>query len=148
MFIFGFFSAEVQSETLNEKRLRLARERETMGRDLVTSAANGDVQNCRIILEREKLIHANQINEDSSDKAIPPNYVLTPRLAALGWNYTHTPSAEELILTNFVSSGHTPLQAAAQNGHVDVCRLLIGEYNANVEFQVILISYVKYSLKI
>lgn len=111
-----------------------------MGRDLVTSAANGDVQNCRMILEREKLIQTNQANENPSDKAISSNYVLTPRLAALGWNYTNTPTAEELILTNFVSSGHTPLQAAAQNGHVDVCRLLIGEYNANVEFQVFLFS--------
>lgn len=107
-----------------------------MGRDLVTSAANGDVQNCRVILEREKSIQTNYVNEDPSNKSMSPSYVLTPRLAALCWNDTRSPPAEELILTNFVSSGHTPLQAAAQNGHVDVCRLLIGEYNANVEFEV------------
>jgi len=64
------------------------------------------------------------------------NYALTPRQAAMCANYTRPSTAEELILTNFVSSGHTSLQAAAQNGHVNVCRVLIGEFGANVEFQV------------
>lgn len=63
------------------------------------------------------------------------SYSLTPKQTAMCPNYTRPPTAEE-ILTNFVSSGHTSLQAAAQNGHVNVCRVLIGEFGADVEFQV------------
>jgi len=72
----------------------------------------------------------------STEEPMTLSYALTPRLAALCGNYTPPPTEDELIFTNFVSSGHTSLQAAAQNGHVHVCRVLIGEFGANVEFQV------------
>lgn len=45
-------------------------------------------------------------------------------------------TSDDMILTNFVSSGHTALQAGAQNGHVDVCRILVGDFGADIEFQV------------
>uniref|UniRef100_A0A2H8U1G9 RING-type E3 ubiquitin transferase n=1 Tax=Melanaphis sacchari TaxID=742174 RepID=A0A2H8U1G9_9HEMI len=125
----------IRDETLNDKRLRLARERDIKGRELVTSAANGDVQNCRKILEKERQMKLSQMNQKPTGEPTTPSYVLTPRQAALCSNYTRPPTAAELILTNFVSSGHTSLQAAAQNGHVNVCRMLIGEFNADVEFQ-------------
>lgn len=102
----------------------------------MTSAANGDAQNCRRILEKERQIKMSQMNQKPSEEPMTVSYVLTPRQAAMCCNYTRPPTAEELILTNFVSSGHTSLQAAAQNGHVNVCRVLIGEFNADVEFQV------------
>ncbi|XP_060848380.1 uncharacterized protein LOC132927810 isoform X2 [Rhopalosiphum padi] len=124
-----------RDETQNDRRLRLARERDVIGRELVTSAANGDAQNCRRILEKERQIKMSQMNQKPSEEPMTVSYVLTPRQAAMCCNYTRPPTAEELILTNFVSSGHTSLQAAAQNGHVNVCRVLIGEFNADVEFQ-------------
>lgn len=102
----------------------------------MTSAANGDVQNCRRILEKEKQRKISQMNEKSTSDPMTLSYALTPRQTLICGNYSRPPTAEELILTNFVSSGHTSLQAAAQNGHVNVCRLLIGEFNADVEFQV------------
>lgn len=126
----------IQDETLDDKQLRLLREREALGRELVMSAANGDVQNCRRVLEKERQ------RSLVVKKLLPPegpmtlSYALTPRLAALSSNYSPPPTEDEKIFTNFVSSGHTPLQAAAQNGHINVCRVLIGEFGANVEFQV------------
>lgn len=102
----------------------------------MTSAANGDAQNCRRILEKERQRKMSQMNEKPTDEPRTLSYALTPRQAAMCVNYTRPPTAEELILTNFVSSGHTSLQAAAQNGHVNVCRVLIGEFGADVEFQV------------
>ncbi|XP_060860321.1 E3 ubiquitin-protein ligase mind-bomb isoform X1 [Metopolophium dirhodum] len=122
-----------RDETQNDRRLRLARERDLRGRELVTSAANGDVQNCRRILEKERQRNMNE--KPTGEPPMTLSYALTPRQAAMCANYTPPPTAEELILTNFVSSGHTSLQAAAQNGHVDVCRVLIGEFGADVEFQ-------------
>jgi hypothetical protein len=98
-----------QEESQNDTRIRSANERQVIGSELVRLAANGDVENCRKILENEQNFEANQVNQEST---------------------------EELILTNFVSGGHTALQAAAQNGHVDVCRMLIREFNTDVEFQV------------
>lgn len=129
------FNEGIRDETQNDRRLRLAREREAMGRELVTSAANGDAQNCRRILEKERQKKLSQMNQKPSEEPMTVSYVLTPRQAAMCCNYTRPPTAEELILTNFVSSGHTSLQAAAQNGHVNVCRVLIGEFSADVEFQ-------------
>ncbi|CAH1731639.1 E3 ubiquitin-protein ligase mind-bomb-like isoform X1 [Aphis gossypii] len=122
-----------QIETQSDRRR--IRSREIIGRELVTSAANGDVQNCRKILEKEKQEIIREMNDPNRETPMTLSYALTPRLAALCANYTPPPTAEELILTNFVSSGHTSLQAAAQNGHVHVCQVLIGEFNADVEFQ-------------
>ncbi|KAE9543487.1 hypothetical protein AGLY_002287 [Aphis glycines] len=122
-----------QIETQSDRRR--IRSREVIGRELVTSAANGDVQNCRKILEKEKQEIIREMNDPNRETPMTLSYALTPRLAALCANYTPPPTAEELILTNFVSSGHTSLQAAAQNGHVHVCQVLIGEFNADVEFQ-------------
>lgn len=123
-----------EEETQNDRRR--VRSRELIGRELVTSAANGDVQNCRKILERERQEIIREMNDPNRVPPMTLSYVLTPRQAALCANYSPPPTAEELILTNFVSSGHTSLQAAAQNGHVNVCQVLIGEFNADVEFQV------------
>jgi len=102
----------------------------------VTSAANGDVENCRLILEKERQEIIREMNDPNRETPMTLSYVLTPRQASLCSNYSPPPTAEEQILTNFVSSGHTSLQAAAQNGHVNVCQVLIGEFNADVEFQV------------
>lgn len=102
----------------------------------MTSAANGNVQNCRKILEKERQEIIREMNDPNRETPMTLSYSLTPRLAALCANYSPPPTPEELILTNFVSSGHTPLQAAAQNGHVNVCQVLIGEFNADVEFEV------------
>lgn len=49
-----YILASIREESLNDSQLILAQEREIIGRELVTSAANGDVQNCRLILERER----------------------------------------------------------------------------------------------
>lgn len=99
----------------------------------MTSAAHGDVQNCRLILERERLFKVNQaIHEPSEDR--PMSSFINPRQVLAN-------STTEDILTNFMSSGHTSLQAAAQNGHIDVCRLLIGEFGADIEYQVLYFFY-------
>lgn len=98
----------------------------------MTSAANGDVQNVRLILEKEKLIKANHETTQNSSRD-----VFTQRkLPEFTQNNMRPPTDEEMRLINYVSSGHTSLQAAAQNGHVDVCQVLIGEFGADVEFQV------------
>lgn len=131
MLIHFYFIVGILEESPNDQKLRIAREREIIGRELVTSAANGDVQNVRLILEKEKLIKASQ--------EVPQNsrLVFTQRkLPELTQNNMRPPTDEEMRLINFVSSGHTSLQAAAQNGHVDVCQVLIGEFGADVEFQV------------
>lgn len=103
----------------------------------MTSAANGDVSNCALILERERLKQSQQPAKPISTS----KYVHTPRFATMNQSYTlrtqSPPIYNDMILTNFVSSGHTALQAAAQNGHVDVCNLLIGEFGADVEFEVL-----------
>lgn len=87
------------------------------GPELVKSAANGDVLNCRLILEREKF----RIDNSTEDQT-PVNIV--------------TGLPEDTVSTNFVNNKHISLQVAAQNGHIDVCRLLISEFDANVEYQV------------
>lgn len=107
-----------------------------MGRELVTSAANGDVESCRQILERDQINKANEANQELTEDSATASYAMAPRPAALGRNQTRLLTGDEILLTNFVSSGHTPLQAAAQNGHVNVCRMLIAEFNSDVEFQV------------
>lgn len=125
--------AGLLSDCLNENQLRLERETELMGRELVTSAANGDVHNCRLILERARRFKANQ---ESAEELTTGSHVLAPKPTTIVQNCTRPSNSEDIVLTNFVSSGHTSLQAAAQNGHVDVCRLLVGEFGADIEFQV------------
>lgn len=132
----------IRDETLNDKRLRLVRERDALGRELVMSAANGDVQNCRRVLEKEILRSLCLKKLQPTDGPTTLSYALTPRQAALSCNYSPPPTEDEKIFTNFVSSGHTPLQAASQNGHANVCRVLIGEFGANVEFQVQELFYI------
>lgn len=123
-------------DTLNDRWHRVARERESLGRGLVTSAANGDVYTCRLILERERLIKASK---DLFKEPIELTNASTTRPITTDRNQlsSHSSAFEEIVLTNFVSSGHTSLQAASQNGHVEVCRVLIGEFGADVEFQVL-----------
>lgn len=129
--------------SLSDNQLRLDQDREMVGRELVTSAVNGDVSNCALILEKERRIKQIQkpIKQLTTSK-----YGHTPRLATMDQNNILStqcpPISNEIILTNFVSNGHTALQAAAQNGHVEVCKLLIGEFGADVEFEVLrVISY-------
>lgn len=126
------FFIGIPEETLNDKWHRIIREAESIGRGLVTSAANGDVYTCRMILERDRLIKASkELFKDPIDLTN-----LSTRSAATDQYNLRSSAPEEITLTNFVSSGHTSLQAASQNGHVEVCRVLIGEFSANVEFQV------------
>lgn len=88
-----------------------------------------------MILEKEKLIKANQ--EAPQNLSLVDRDVFSQRkLPEFTQNNMRPPTDEEMRLINYVSSGHTSLQAAAQNGHVDVCQVLIGEFGADVEFQV------------
>jgi len=96
------------------------------------SAANGDVQNCRLILEKERLL---KISKELPEESTVSRYASIPGIST-GSQNVHVLTDEGSILTNFVSSGHSSLQAASQNGNVDVCRVLIGEFGADVEFQV------------
>lgn len=123
-------------ESQNDKRLRLVREKHIIGSELVRSAAIGDVEKCRQILEKERITEANQANQEPTEELANQNYGLPPGLAALGRNNARPSTAEEIVLANYISGGDTPLQAAAQNGRVDVCRMLIGEFNTDIEFQV------------
>lgn len=100
----------------------------------MTSAANGDVQNVRLILEKEKLIKSNQ--EAPTNSRLVRDVFTHRKLPEFTQNNMRPLTDEERRLINYVSSGHTSLQAAAQNGHVDVCQVLIGEFGADVEFQV------------
>jgi len=97
------------------------------------SAANGDVRNCRLILEKERLL---KICKELPEESIVTRYGVAQSFATENQNFVHNTTDEENILTNFVSSGHSSLQAASQNGHVDVCRVLISEFGADIEFQV------------
>lgn len=127
------FFIGIPEETLNDKWHRIIREAESIGRGLVTSAANGDVYTCRMILERDRLIKASkELFKDPVDLT----NLSTTRSGTTDRYPLRSLASEEIILTNFVSSGHTSLQAASQNGHVEVCRVLIGEFSADVEFQV------------
>lgn len=94
------------------------------------SAANGDVQNCRLILEKERFLKMKKGLSEESAVAFTQSFTVGSQ------NFVHTLADGENILTNFVSSGHSSLQAAAQNGHIEVCRVLITEFGADVEFQV------------
>lgn len=91
------------------------------GPELVQLAANGDILNCRLILEREKLRIDNQVNKNSTEDPVSVDISGLP---------------EDTLSINFVNSKHIALQVAAQNGHIDLCRLLISEFDANVEYQV------------
>lgn len=130
---FFFLDAIRKIESRDDRLRRLGREREARGREMVTSAANGDAENCRKVLEKERQI---KLNRKPGREPMTAAYALTPRQASMCANYTPPPTAEDMLFINFVSSGHTALQAAAQNGHVNVCRVLVGEFNANVEYQV------------
>lgn len=127
--------ARVREESQNDKRLKLIREREAIGRELVTVAANGDVDHCRLILQKVKLIEAKKTHLDLPEEPRTHSFGVIPRLATSS-GCEQQPTEEEMILTNFMSSGHTSLQAAAQNGHINMCKVLISEFGADVEFQV------------
>lgn len=129
-----FVITDIREESYFAIRSRLTRERESIGRELVTSAANGDVENCRLILKREESKEANNELTLLSIKARSNSSINSAEFCQ-SVNHDRR-NYSELLLTNFVSSGHTSLQAAAQNGHVDVCRMLIGEFDTNVEYQV------------
>lgn len=126
----------VREESQNDKRLKLICEREAIGRELVTVAANGNVDHCRLILQKVKLIEGKKVHLDLPEEPRTLNYGVIPRLSTLSSGCELQPTEEEMILTNFMSSGHTSLQAAAQNGHTNMCRVLIREFGADVEFQV------------
>ncbi|XP_050526608.1 E3 ubiquitin-protein ligase MIB1-like [Daktulosphaira vitifoliae] len=169
-----------------------------LGEQLVRSAANGDMQTCRHILELfTKRLDASQQEQDnltsigietnsmnnnfsssvpnhsnnnngasssnnnsnginqlsvSSSLDPPPtntgasitapsvsltqdSAVVTPLDGTLQTADRDQPTVTNNSLVDYVYNGHCALQAAAQNGHVRLCKMLIAEYGANVEFE-------------
>lgn len=94
--------------------------------ELVKAAANGDAIKCEIFLNptgQSQLQGSDQANSPLSDKESS-----IPSTSAAG-----TPSIDQANV-NGVFAGHTSLQAASQNGHLDVIKVLL-KYNADVEIE-------------
>lgn len=94
--------------------------------ELVKAAANGDAIKCELFLNptgQSQLQGNDQIVSPLSDKEIS----IPSTSAAV------TPSIDQANV-NGVFAGHTSLQAASQNGHLDVIKVLL-KYNADVEIE-------------
>lgn len=93
--------------------------------ELVKAAANGDAIKCELFLNPtgQSQLHGNdQANSPLSDKesSIPSTSAGTTSI--------------DQANVNGVFAGHTSLQAASQNGHLDVIKVLL-KYNADVEIE-------------
>ncbi|XP_050439375.1 E3 ubiquitin-protein ligase mib1 [Adelges cooleyi] len=169
-------------ETILIKKMQLAKlggaNTACLGEQLVKSAANGDTQTCRHILELHKkqdCVQQSQTNDSgttssnnnnnnqpsfsrssssSGASASPSNAAAASAIPATDTSNATQESPDEQVsegqkstqnspttgsssnsLVNYVYNGHCALQAAAQNGHVQLCRMLVAEYGANVEFE-------------
>lgn len=112
--------------------LRAAMTWDLMGRKLVEAAAHGNIVVCRQVLQDEKM---------KRESCLPPKIMSPSTYTAAVASASSTvlsPPAEPdpPKLINFMSEGHCPLQAAAQNGHAKVCEMLIVDYGADIEFEV------------
>lgn len=102
-----------------------------LGRELVQSAAHGNVLVCRRILAEEKTRRDAAASSQTKSIFGQPVTMFNATGEILPPN-----EGPPAVFTNFMCEGHCALQAAAQNGHVDVCKLLVGEYAADIEFEV------------
>jgi E3 ubiquitin-protein ligase mind-bomb len=96
--------------------------------ELVKAAANGDAAKC------EKFLNP-------TGQPIPPSQQLDqqPSTSSTGESESNQPSTSNPTIAsqanvNGVFAGHTSLQAASQNGHLDVIKVLL-KFQADVEIE-------------
>jgi E3 ubiquitin-protein ligase mind-bomb len=95
--------------------------------ELVKAAANGDAVKCEMFLNP-----TGQASSQGGDQAGSPTSekdISLPSTSTAG-----SPQGVEQANVNGVFAGHTSLQAASQNGHLDVIKVLL-KYNADVEIE-------------
>lgn len=94
--------------------------------ELVKAAANGDAGKCEMYLNPsgQSTSQSEQTNSPINDKdsSLPSTSTVV------------TPLGIEQANVNGVFAGHTSLQAASQNGHLDVIKVLL-KYSADVEIE-------------
>jgi E3 ubiquitin-protein ligase mind-bomb len=96
--------------------------------ELVKAAANGDAVKCEMFLNPTGQQSPQQISEQAGSP-VSDKESSVPSTSTAG-----TPSGIEQANVNGVFAGHTSLQAASQNGHLDVIKVLL-KYNADVEIE-------------
>lgn len=96
--------------------------------ELVKAAANGDAVKCEMFLNPSGQSSSQQTSEQASSPVSDKDSSV-PSTSAAG-----SPSGIEQANVNGVFAGHTSLQAASQNGHLDVIKVLL-KYNADVEIE-------------
>ncbi|XP_070491410.1 E3 ubiquitin-protein ligase mind-bomb-like isoform X1 [Chironomus tepperi] len=98
--------------------------------ELVKAAANGDAAKCEMYLNPTGQITPQPQQNDQASATTP----LSDQDASAPSTSTGTPSGINQANVNGVFAGHTSLQAASQNGHLDVIKVLL-KYSADVEIE-------------
>ena len=98
--------------------------------ELVKAAANGDAAKCEMYLNPTGQISPQPQQSDQASATTP----LSDQDASAPSTSTGTPSGISQANVNGVFAGHTSLQAASQNGHLDVIKVLL-KYSADVEIE-------------
>lgn len=108
---------------------RLGCESQKFSQELVISAAKGDIRHVRLTLEKEKF----KIDLQAEDNAVEDEVLFT---FATALETCPPATTREKSLVSFTNNVNTALQVAAQNGHINVCRMLINHYDASIVYQV------------
>jgi E3 ubiquitin-protein ligase mind-bomb len=97
--------------------------------ELVKAAANGDAIKCEMFLNPTGQGASQGGGGDQAGSPTSEKDTSLPSTSTAG-----TPQGVEQANVNGVFAGHTSLQAASQNGHLDVIKVLL-KYNADVEIE-------------
>ncbi|KAG5673289.1 hypothetical protein PVAND_003349 [Polypedilum vanderplanki] len=93
--------------------------------ELVKAAANGDAVKCEMYLNPT----GQSQNQGTASSPLSESETNLPSTSSAS-----SPSGINQANVNGVFAGHTSLQAASQNGHLDVIKVLL-KYNADVEIE-------------